>query len=197
MRDRVAQHADQLESGGLGAVAEPGAARLLGGRIGHSREMGILAEPANISGVVLACPDPSTRSGCARPNSPTTTRRSRAGLFGTLGGVGAWRNATGTMRLKKKQTPGLQKSGRFSVIYWPIYTYFSPAGSWLSFSKRLRIRVRRRDNRRICLFALDGAKSWRYRFISRRTAWRAASTAVASAAEVGAMPHWRAGGTGI
>src|ERR1039457_834007 len=65
-----------------------------------------------------------------------------------------------------------------SVIYWPIYTYFSPAGSWLSFSKRLRIRVRRRDNRRICLFALDGAKSWRYRFISRRTAWRAASTAV-------------------
>src|ERR1039458_9022263 len=83
-----------------------------------------------------------------------------------------------------------------AVIYWPIYTYFSPAGSWLSFSKRLRIRVRRRDNRRICLFALDGAKSWRYRFISRRTAWRAASTAVASAAEVGAMPHWRAG-TGI
>src|ERR1017187_9570103 len=117
-------------------------------------------------------------------------------LFGGLGGVGAWRNATGTMRLKKKQTPGLQKSGRSSVIYWPIYTYFSPAGSWLSFSKRLRIRVRRRDNRRICLFALDGAKSWRYRFISRRTAWRAASTAVASAAEVGAMPHWRAG-TGI
>src|ERR1017187_3765203 len=57
-----------------------------------------------------------------------------------------------------------------AVIYWPIYTYFSPAGSWLSFSKRLRIRVRRRDNRRICLFALDGAKSWRYRCISRRDA---------------------------
>ena len=94
MRDRVAQHADLLESGGLGAVAEPGAARLLGGRIGHSREMGILAEPANISGVVLACPDPSTRSGCARPNSPTTTRRSRAAF---LEGLAGW--AHGETRL--------------------------------------------------------------------------------------------------
>jgi hypothetical protein len=43
-------------------------------------------------------------------DAPLSGRR-----FGRLGGVGAWRNATGTMRLKKKQTPGLQKSGRFSV----------------------------------------------------------------------------------
>src|ERR1039458_3919573 len=47
---------------------------------------GDLAEPANISGVVLACPDPSTRSGCAPPNSPTTTRRSRAAFLERLAG---------------------------------------------------------------------------------------------------------------
>ena len=35
-------------------------------------------------------------------------------------------------------------------IYWPIYAYFYPASPWLSFSKRCRMRVRRRDNRRNC-----------------------------------------------
>ena len=42
-----------------------------------------------------------------------------------------------------------EDGGRF-IIYWPIYAYFYPASPWLSFSKRCRMRVRRRDNRRNC-----------------------------------------------
>lgn len=48
-----------------------------------------------------------------------------------------------------------------SFIYWPIHACFSSAGPWASFSKRRRMRARRRDSRRNCLFAPDGAMSWR------------------------------------